>query len=193
MGRFPTRNKLIAFSLILGILVLSFSALSLWSKMVEAQKKVHDLQSQVANYENMTDVLQTQASSLEAQIYRLQNPIDDVAFTAISEGAWYLGAYAPSPSYKDISVTFQNVGTRSIGGVTLDFKVEGNTTNIDRSRIFVRSGLLGVIHVQESKNFNATLLTWGMGETQFLSQYNLTITLLLDQLVLDRQTVRIGP
>ena len=193
MGRFPTRNKLIAFSLILGILVLSFSALSLWSKMVEAQKKVHDLQSQVANYENMTDVLQTQASSLEAQIYRLQNPIDDVAFTAISVGPWYLGAYAPSPYYKDISVTFQNVGTRSIGGVTLDFKVEGNTTNIDRSRIFVRSGLLGVIHVQESENFNASLLTWGMGETQFLSQYNLTITLLLDQLVLDRQTVRIGP
>ena len=190
---FPFRFKVIIFSLIVITIVLAFSASYLWSQMVEAQDKVRGLQSQVANYENMTDTLQTQASNLEAQIYQLQNPVDNVTFTAISVGSWYWGGIDPSPYYKDISVTFQNLGTRSIGGVTLDFKVEGNTTNIDASRIFVRSGLLGVIHVQESKNFNASLLTWGVGETQFLSQYNLTITLLLDQLILDRQTVRIGP
>src|SRR4030067_1604131 len=99
MSMFPFRFKVIIFSLIVITIVLAFSASYLWSKMVEAQKKVHDLQSQAAYYENMTNTLQTQASNLGAQIYRLQNPIDDVAFTAISVGPWYPGEYAPSPYY----------------------------------------------------------------------------------------------
>jgi len=158
--------------------------------MVEAQKKVRDLQNQIAYYENMTDTLQTQASNLEAQIYRLQNPIDNVTFTAISVGPWYAGAYAPPPNSKDINITLQNLGTRNIGGMTLDFKVEGNTTNID---LYISvSGLLGVLHVQESKNVRVGLTTPTVDRTQALSNCSLTITLMLDKNVLDRRTVTIG-
>ena len=192
MSRFFTRNKLIAFSLILGILVLAFSALSLWSQMGEAQKKVRDLQSQVANYENLTDILQAQASNLEAQVNDLQNPIDNVTFTAISVGPWYAGAYAPPPYSKDINITLQNLGTRSIGGVTLGFKVEGNTTNIDQFSIVVISSQLGVIHVLESKNMTVRLMASTTDRTAALSKCRLVITLLLDKSVLDRKTVTIG-
>jgi type II secretory pathway pseudopilin PulG len=190
MSKIFTRKKLMAFSLIIVTLVLAFSALLVGSQMVEAQSKVRDLQSQIAYYENMTDTLQTQASSLEAQINDLQNPIDNVTFTAISVGPWYTGAYAPPPYTKDINITIQNVGTRNIGGEILDFKVEGNTTNIFLS-IHV-SGQFGILHVQESKNLGVRLITGTIDQTQALSPCNLTITLMLDKNVLDRQTVRIG-
>lgn len=160
--------------------------------MVEAQSKVRDLQSQVAYYENMTDTIQTQASSLEAQIYGLQNPIDNVTPTAISVGPWYAGAYAPPPYSKDINITLQNLGTRSIGGVTLNFKVEGNTTNIDQFSIRVISSQLGVIHVLESKNMTVRLTASTTDRTLALSDCSLIITLMLDKNVLDRQTVTIG-
>ena len=192
MSRFPTRKKLITFSLIIVALILTFSALFLGSQMVEAQSKVRDLQSQVAYYENMTDTIQTQASSLEAQIYGLQNPIDNVTFTAISVGPWYAGAYAPPPYSKDINITLQNLGTRSIGGVTLNFKVEGNTTNIDQFSIRVISSQLGVIHVLESKNMTVRLTASTTDRTLALSDCSLIITLMLDKNVLDRQTVTIG-
>ena len=160
--------------------------------MGEAQKKVRDLQSQVANYENLTDILQAQASNLEAQVNDLQNPIDNVTFTAISVGPWYAGAYAPPPYSKDINITLQNLGTRSIGGVTLDFKVEGNITNIDQFSIVVISSQLGVIHVLESKNMTVRLMASTTDRTAALSKCRLVITLLLDKSVLDRQTVTIG-
>ena len=192
MGRFPTRRKLITFSLVTVVVILVFPALLLGNQMVEAQKKVRDLQSQVACYENLTDSLQTQARSLEAQIYELQNPIDNVTFTAISVGPWYAGAYAPPPYSKDISITFQNLGTRSVGGATLDFKVEGNTTNIDQFSIVVISSQLGVIHALESKNVTMRLMASTTDRTTALSNCRLVITLLLDKSVLDRQTVTIG-
>ena len=188
MSKIP--RKLVTFLLIIVTLSLALSALFLGSQMVEAQKKVRDLQNQIAYYENMTDTLQTQASNLEAQIYRLQNPIDNVTFTAISVGPWYAGAYAPPPNSKDINITLQNLGTRNIGGMTLDFKVEGNTTNID---LYISvSGLLGVLHVQESKNVRVGLTTPTVDRTQALSNCSLTITLMLDKNVLDRRTVTIG-
>jgi uncharacterized protein YlxW (UPF0749 family) len=185
-------RKLVAFSLVIVILSLAFSAVFLGSQMVEAQKKVRDLQSQIAYYENMTDTLQTQASDLEAQINRLQDPIDNVTFTAISVGPWYTGAYAPPPYSKDINITLQNIGTRKIGGVTLDFKVEGNTTNIDPFSIAVISGQLGVLHVQESKSMAVRLITPTIDLTQALEDCQLIITLMLDKEVLDRKTVTIG-
>jgi type II secretory pathway pseudopilin PulG len=192
MGRFSTRKKLITFSLIIVTLILAFSALFLGSQMGEAQKKMRDLQNQVAYYENMTDTLQTQTSSLETQINDLQNPIDNVTFTAISVGPWYVGEYAPPPYSKDINITLQNLGTRSIGGATLDFKVEGNTTVIDQFSIHVISGQLGILHVQESKNMTVRLIASTNDRTQVLSDCSLIITLMLDKPVLDGQTVTIG-
>jgi type II secretory pathway pseudopilin PulG len=190
MSRFPTRKELVTFSLVIVTLILAFSALFLGSQMGEAQKKTRDLQNQVAYYKNMTDALQTQASSLETQINDLQNPIDNVTFTAVSVGPWYLSEYAPPPYSKDINITLQNIGTRSIGGMTLDFKVEGNTTNID---LYISvSGLLGVLHVQESKNVRVSLITPTVDRTQALSNCSLIITLMLDKNVLDNRAVTIG-
>lgn len=185
-------RKLITFSLIIVTLSLALSALFLGSQMVEVQKKVRDLQSQVSYYENMTDTLQAQAIDLEAQISRLQNPIANVTLSAISVGPWYAGAYAPPPYSKDINITLQNIGTRRIGGMTLDFKVEGNTTNIDPFSIAVISGQLGVLHVQESKSMAVRLITPTTDLTQALEDCQLIITLMLDKEVLDRKAVTIG-
>jgi hypothetical protein len=157
--------------------------------MSEAQKKIHDLQNQVAYHENVLDSLQTQASRLEAQIYNFQNPVVNVTFINISVGPWIFDyAY-----YKYINVTFQNVGTIPIGGVTLAFKVEGNTTNIDNFLIYVSPHQLGVLQVQELKTMKVHLATGHEDRKQALSECNFTITLMLDKLVFDRQTVMIGP
>jgi type II secretory pathway pseudopilin PulG len=191
MSRFSTFKKVITLSLIVAILILAFPAMLFGIQMVEAQKKVHDLQSQLAQYQNMTDTLQTQTSNLETQINQLQNPTDNVTLT-VSVGYWYTGEYAPPPYTKDINITLQNFGTRSIGGMILDFKVEGNTTNIGYYDIHVISGLLGVLHVLESKSMKIRLIAPTKEGTQVLENCRLTITLLLDEVVLDRKTVTIG-
>ena len=185
-------RKLITLSLIIVTLSLAFSTFFVGSQMVEAQKKLRDLQSQVAYYENITDTLQAQADDLEAQISRLQNPIANVTFTAISVGPWYAGAYAPPPYSKDINITLQNIGTMRIGGMTLDFKVEGNTTNVDPFSTAIISGQLGVLHVQESKSMAVRLITPTIDLTRALADCQLIITLMLDKEVLDRKTVTIG-
>jgi len=183
--------KVITFSLIIVTLVLAFSALFLGSQMVEAQKKVRDLKNQITYYENVTDTLQNQASSLEAQINGLQNPIDNVTLTIVSIGPWLTEAYTPPPYTKYINLTLQNVGTRNIGGITLDFKVEGNTTNIDQFSINVNSNQ-GILHVLESKNMTVQLTASTKDRTQALEDCKLVIKLMLDKEVLDRKTVTIG-
>jgi cell division protein FtsL len=191
MSKFPLLKKLITFSLIIITLFLTFSALLLGSQMVEAQNKLRDAQNQIANYENMTNTLQTQASSLEAQINGLQNPVDNVTLTIVSVTPWLTEAYAPPPYTKYVNITLQNYGTRSIGGMTLDFKVAGNTTNLGYYSINVNSNV-GVLHVLESKNMRVQLIAPTKEETQALEDCKLTITLMLEQSVLDRQTVTIG-
>lgn len=91
----PVNKKTITFLLVIVILVLAFSAWSIGSQLSEAQRKVRDLQSQVAYYENMTDTLQTQVSSLETQINNIQNPTDNVTFTSISVEPWVHEEYTP--------------------------------------------------------------------------------------------------
>jgi hypothetical protein len=75
--------------------------------------------------------------------------------------------------------------------MTLDFKVEGNTTNIGYYGIYVDSNQ-GVLHVLESKNMKIQLIAPTKEGTQALENCRLTITLLLDETVLDRKTVTIG-
>lgn len=191
MSKFPLLKKLITFSLIIVTVFLTFSALFLGSQMVEAQNKVRDAQNQIANYENMTNTLQTQASSLEAQINGLQNPVDNVTLTIVSVTPWLTEAYAPPPYTKYFNITLRNLGTRSIGGMTLDSRVEGNTTNIGNYSIHVNSNM-GILHVLESKNMTVQLIAPTKEGTQALEDCRLTITLMLDRNVLDRQTVTIG-
>jgi type II secretory pathway pseudopilin PulG len=172
------------------VVVLAFSALNLAGQIDGAQKQVNELQSQLAYYENLTDNLQTKANNLETQIYDLQNPIVNATFTDISVGPWTKGGMS-DPYRKVINVTYQNVGTTSIGGVTLALKIEGNTTNIDNFVINITPYHLGVVQVKELQTSQVSLLaSWE--DKQALSECNLTITLMLDKLTLDSQTVIIG-
>jgi type II secretory pathway pseudopilin PulG len=173
------------------VIVLAFSALSLVGQMNEAQTKVNALQSQLAYYENVTGSLQTKASSLEAQIYDLQNPIVNATFTDISVGPWVKRGMS-DPYRKDINVTYQNVGTTFLGGVTLALKIDGNTTNIDNFLINIKPYHLGVVQVKELQTSQVSFLTGWEDRKQALSECNLTITLMLDKLTLDSQTVIIG-
>jgi hypothetical protein len=191
MSRFPTSKKLISALLLTITIVLAFSALFLGIQMVEAQRKVHDLQSQIAYYENITDNLQTQVSGLEVKINGLQNPIDNATLTILSNGPWHGDPLTGYPYYKFINITLQNFGTRSIGGMTLDFQVFGNTTNIGYYDINVDSNI-GVLHVLESKSIMIQLISPTKEGTQALENCRLTITLKLDMTVLDRKTVTIG-
>ncbi len=190
MSRFPTRRKLIT-SLIIVTLVLTSSALFLGNQMAENQKQVSNLQSQIAYYQNMTDTLQTQANNLETQLSQLQNPTDNVTLTIVSNGAWHGDPLTGYPHYKFINISLQNYGDSGIGGMTLDFKVEGNTTNIDQFSIQANSNI-GILHVLESKYINIQLIASTIDRTQTLSLCKLIITLMLDNNILDRQTVVIG-
>ena len=127
----------VIFLLVAVVIVLAFSAFSLVGQIDGAQKQVNELQSQLAYYENFTGSLQTKASSLESQIYDLQNPIVNATFTDISVGPWVKRGMS-DPYRKDINVTYQNTGTTSIGGVTLALKIDGNTTNIDNFLINIK-------------------------------------------------------
>ncbi len=188
MSNSPPIRKLIA-SLIIITLAIGVVALVVGSQMVQTQTKVRDLQSQLATYENTTNSLQSQASSLEAQIKYLQNPIDNVTLTVVSKGNWYADPVAGYPWYKFINITLQNFGTETIGGMTLDFRVEGNTTNI--SYYIHANTNQGVLHVNETRSLRIQLIT-SIDQKRELADCTLTITLLLDQKVLDRKTVTIG-
>jgi hypothetical protein len=190
MSRFPTRRKLLT-SLIIVTIVLTSSALLLGNQMVENQKQVINLQSQVAYYQNMTETLQTQANNLETQLSQLQNPTDNVTLTIVSNGAWHGDPLTGYPQYKFINISLQNYGNNDIGGMTLDFKVEGNTTNIDQFSIHANSNI-GILHVLESKYINIQLIASTIDRTQTLSNCKLIITLMLDNNILDRQSVVIG-
>ena len=173
MSKASAFKKTITFLLVIVIILLAFSALSLGSRMNEAQKKVDDLRNQVAQYENMT------------------RPPANVKFTDISVRPWYVDEYyGPPPYYKNINVTFQNVGTKTIGGITLEFEVEGNTSDI-YFEIYVHPNLLGLLHVQESKSLIVRIVT-DVYNRALLSRCNLIITMMLDNLILDEQTVMLG-
>lgn len=173
MIRFLTLKKVVTFLLIAVVIVLAFSALSLGSQMSEAQNKVSDLQNQVAYYEN------------------IMHAPANVTFTNISIGNWYhQEKYGPPPYYKAINLTLQNLGARSIGGLTLAFKVKG-PININEFGIYVSTWQLGILHVQEQKSLVVTLVPYNADGKYALSQSNFTITLMLDDLVLDEQTVEI--
>ena len=190
MSRFPTLRKLIT-SLIIVTLVLAASALFLGNQMVENQKQIINLQSQVAYYQNMTETLQTQANNLETQLSQLQNPTENVTLTIVSNGAWHGDPLTGYPQYKFINISLQNYGNSDIGGMTLDFKVEGNTTNINQFSIHANSNI-GILHVLESKYINIQLIASTIDRTQTLSHCKLIITLMIDNNILDRQTVVIG-
>lgn len=190
MRKFPTRIRLITFSLIIVTLILTFSALFLGNQMDESQKKVRDLQSQITYYQNMTDTLQTQANNLETQINQLQNSTDNVTLTIVSIGPWHGDTIAGYPYYKFINLTLKNYGVRSVGGMTLGFKVEGNTTNIGYLGINLRTKM-GVLHENESMNITVQLIASKDGWRVF-EDYKLAITLMLDKNALDRKTITIG-
>jgi hypothetical protein len=103
---------------------------------------------------------------------------------------WHPDPLTGYPYYKDINITLQNVGTRNIGGVTLDVKLEGNTTNIYLG-IHVTTTQLGVFHIEESKSLLVRLIT-AKEQRQALEDCRLRLTLMLDKNVLDRQTITIG-
>ncbi len=229
MSKFPKRRILIISSLIAiaTIFILAFSAFSLGNQINEAKKRVIDLQSQVAYYENMTNTLQNKASSLESQIKSinsqvdnlesqknelksqvnslesqkngiesqvnsLKNPTYNITLTIASVGNWHPDPIGGCPYQKYIIITLRNTGTLDVGGLTLYLKPEENVTNINYLDIYVTSGFLGVLHVQESKNMTILLVTYTTDETSALSAYSLLITAMLDKTVLDRQTTKIG-
>ena len=171
-SRFLTLKKIPIFFLVAATLVLALSAWSLGSQISEAQKKISDLQNQIAYYENITS---TPAN---------------VTFTDISLGPWYVQEeFGPPPYHKAINVTFQNVGTRDIGGLTLRIKEEESIK--DDLAISVNTWKLGILHVQEQKSLMVWLSTGNEEQKQAVSKSDLTITLMLDEVVLDEQTVRI--
>jgi hypothetical protein len=174
ISRFLTLKKVIILFLILATFVLALSAWSLGSQISEAQKKVSDLQNQITYYENM-----------------MSAPVN-VTFTDISLGPWYVQEeFGPPPYYKAINLTLQNGGTRDTGGLTLKFKVEGPIT-INDFAIYVNTWDLGILHVQEQKSLIVRLVTGTVEREQALSRSDLTITLMLDEAVLDEQSVRVG-
>jgi hypothetical protein len=172
MNRFLTLKKMIIFLLVAATLVLALSAWSLGSQMSEAQKKVSDLQNQITHYENM-----------------LSAPAN-VTFTDISLGPWYVQEdFGPPPYHKAINLTLQNAGTRDTGGLTLRIKEEESIK--DDLAISVNTWELGILHVQEQKSLMVWLSTGNEEQKQAVSKSDLTITLMLDEVVLDEQTVRI--
>jgi type II secretory pathway pseudopilin PulG len=189
--QFPTLTKLRTVILLIIIIVLSSFALFLGTQMVEIQRKVTDLQNQVTHYQNFTDALQNQAASLRTQVNNLQNPNKNVTLTITSIGTWYPDPIGGYPYNKQINVTLKNYGSTTIGGMTLDFTVAGNNTDIGYYRIYVDSNI-GVLHVLESKSMTVRLIVPTVQGTQVLENCRLTIILMFDEDVLDETTVRIG-
>ncbi|MGD0450575.1 MAG: hypothetical protein ABSA79_05915 [Candidatus Bathyarchaeia archaeon] len=176
--RLKTLIKAVTVSLVIVTLGLSFLALSLGNQMNQAQNRVSELQNQVVNYEKM------------------MNAPPNVTFTNVSVGSWYSEEYngSPLPPYtKPINATFQNLGTRSIGGLSLNCTVEGNPTKIgDDFLIYIDPQQLGILHPHESKSYFVRIVTGSASREATLSQCRLVLTLMLDKLVVDEKTVTIG-
>ncbi len=165
------RMKTLTISLVAVTLVFAFSAFIAGYQMVERQTKLQYLQSQITLFRNST-----------ANV-RIEN---------ISAGSWYPDPIGWSPYYKDFNITVVNNGIVKTGGMILEAKVQGNNTNLDSDLYGMYiSNQIGVLQVQESNSMSIRLIA-NMQRADILSQYSLSITLSLDGVVHDKQTVEIG-
>jgi hypothetical protein len=185
------RYKLLTVSLIAAVLVLAISASLIGYQMNQAQNKNLQLQEQINYYKNMSDSLQIQEGNLRSEISNLQKPIDNITMSHISVGQWYPDSLVGYPYYKFLNVTVLNAGYGNVGGLILDVQLRGNNTNINTLGIYV-ANRVGVIHTQESKSMSVQLISPTIQSTDALREYDLTLTLLLDGKVLDRQTMEMG-
>jgi hypothetical protein len=191
MTRFPHYRKLITLTLIIIVITLTFPAIYLGNQVIEAQKKVNDLKNQITYLQNTSDTLQNQEKNLTNQIGQLQNSTDNITLTVVSIGPWHGDPLTGYPYYKFINLTLQNGGVRNIGGMILDSKVEGNTSDIGYLGIYVNSNK-GVLHPNESMNMTMQLIAPTDATTQVLMNYRLAITVMLDKNILDKKTITLG-
>jgi hypothetical protein len=191
MTRFTNNTKLMTLILIIIVVTLTFPTIYIGNQIIEAQKKISDLETQITYLQNMSDTLQIQERNLTNQISQFQNSTDNVSLTIVSIGPWHGDPLTGYPFYKFINLTLQNNGVRNIGGMILDSRVEGNTSNLGHLGIYVNSNQ-GVLHPNELMNRTMQLIAPTQAATQVLKNYQLTITLTLDKIVLDKKTITLG-
>jgi hypothetical protein len=185
-------GKIGYLNIILALIILSLSVLvvCLGNQIIVFQEKVDSIKNQMAFYQNQSIVLQNQEENLTSQILQLETLPDNVTLSVVSAGSWYADPLTGYPYYKVINLTIQNNGVRNLGGMTLDSRIEGNTSNVGYVGINVDTNK-GVLHPNESMNLTMKLVTQE-NMTKELEKYQLSITLLLDQTVLDQKTVPMG-
>jgi cell division protein FtsL len=182
----PVR-KIFLFSMLL--IVISTLVYSIWifqRQLVDSQDQIFDLQEQIKYYENLTDTIQTQVSTLEAKLHDLQNPKYNVTITNVSSTSWM--NLVGVTSSKEFYITIKNLGDRDIGGLTTDLKIltNGKVADQDGFDVYLASPILGVLNPQESKVITVWVDT---GYSVSTSGKSIAFTLMLDKTVLDTQTL----
>jgi hypothetical protein len=180
--------KLLTIGLILIMVSLIFSVAYLGNQADMAQENVESLKNQIAACQNQSGALQNQKENLTSMISSVENSPDNVSLLVAWVGAWGPDELEGYPYYKFINLTLQNNGVRTIGGMILDSKLEGNTSNVALG-IYVYTAK-GVIHPNESINLRMQLIA-SKDNIQQLEKYRLTIKVILDKDVLDQKTVEL--
>ena len=118
----------------------------------------------------------------------IQNQPSNVKITNLTAGKWENpGGVQYTITF---NVTFKNLGPKDIGGITLDYKISGNQSNLPYNLRWVSPKQLGVLHVEESKSIILFLET----NLSYISQFtgcNFIATLMLDDVVLDEKLLTI--
>ncbi len=180
--------KYVTIILVLIVISLIFPVAYLGIQANEAQETVENIKNQIIAYQNQSTALRNQKENLTRVISQLENSPDNVTLIVASVGAWGPDPLTGYPYYKFINLTLKNNGVRTIGGMTLDSELKGNTSNVGYLGIYV--GTQGVIHPNESMNLRMQLIASKDNLPQ-LEKYQLTIKLMLDKTVLDQKTVEL--
>ena len=118
----------------------------------------------------------------------IQNQPSNIKITNITAGKWENPGGVQYT--RTFNVTFKNHGPKDTGGITLNYKISGNQSNLPYNLRLVSHKQLGILHVEESKSIILFLET----NLSYISQFtglNFTATLMLDDVVLDEKLLTI--
>lgn len=177
-----TDKRIILSGVIVCIVVLTFSSLFIYNELNILRAQVSDLQFQNSQLENQNNELRSNITALENQIKTLQEPTHNLTVTATSSSSWINPGGIWYIQY--FNITIQNKGLNNVGGVTLDYTVVGNQTNIPYE-INVIEMPMGIIHAGETVS-GRLLLGAGLQDISALSNCRLALTLILDGNVLSK-------
>ncbi len=166
------------------------------NQTIDLQNKISTYPVRINHLENQTMTLEKNNTELRSQIIQLQNEINELRnpsykaiVTSVTNDEWWNpGGIALTSKYY---ITIKNLGAKDVEGLTIGYKVLGNTTNYLPLGVDYVEQPKGILHVNETKQITMTLWT-NLAVTSEVMKYYVVVTIKLGDSVLDEHSFQVG-